>query len=157
MKHKYDQNVHIHFGQQVLDYMKIFSLLYVLRLKELLALPKMIDQLSELFAQVLPPFDHRLMSHDTKFSILAHIEYAHYFLEQSKSPFNLFNFFKKLPIIQKIFHEYLAQAYCETCSLRDWMRVGTATLHQPLKNHCQMVYHLQKPDVAAKLSRLILA
>ena len=28
---------------------------------------------------------------------------------QLKSP--LFNFFKKLPIIQKIIHEYLAQAY----------------------------------------------
>ena len=27
MKHEYDQNVHVHFGQQVLDYMKIFSLL----------------------------------------------------------------------------------------------------------------------------------
>ena len=27
MKHEYDQNVHIHFGQQVLDYMKLFSLL----------------------------------------------------------------------------------------------------------------------------------
>ena len=35
--------------------------------------------------------------------------YVHYFLEQLKSP--LFKFFKKLPIIQKIIHEYLAQAY----------------------------------------------
>ena len=47
---------------------------------------------------MLPTFDHRLMSHDIKFSILAHIVNAHYFLEQSKSP--LLNFFKKLPIIQ---------------------------------------------------------
>ena len=23
MKHEYDQNVHVHFGQQVLDYMQI--------------------------------------------------------------------------------------------------------------------------------------
>ena len=43
MKHEYDQNVHVYFGQRVLVYMQIFSLLYVLRLKELLALPKMID------------------------------------------------------------------------------------------------------------------
>ena len=43
MKHEYDQDVHVHFGQQVLDHMKIFSLLQVLRLKELLALPRMID------------------------------------------------------------------------------------------------------------------
>ena len=27
MKHEYDQNVHVHFGQQVLDYMQIFSFL----------------------------------------------------------------------------------------------------------------------------------
>ena len=27
MKHEYDQNVHVHFDQQVLDYMQIFSLL----------------------------------------------------------------------------------------------------------------------------------
>ena len=40
MKHEYDQNVHVYFGQRVLDYMQIFSLLYVLRLKEL---PKVID------------------------------------------------------------------------------------------------------------------
>ena len=32
--------------------------------------------------------------------------YVHYFLEQLKSPL-----FKKLPIIQKIIHGYLAQAY----------------------------------------------
>ena len=27
MKHEYDQNVRVHFGQQVLDYMQIFSFL----------------------------------------------------------------------------------------------------------------------------------
>ena len=27
MKYEYDQNVHVHFDQQVLDYMQIFSLL----------------------------------------------------------------------------------------------------------------------------------
>ena len=27
MKHEYDQNVHVHFGQRVLGYMKVFSLL----------------------------------------------------------------------------------------------------------------------------------
>ena len=71
MKHDYDQNVHVHFSQQVLDHMKIFSLLQDLRLKEVLALPKMIGD--ELFThdQVLPPFGHRLKSHDTKFSILS--------------------------------------------------------------------------------------
>ena len=26
MKYEYDQNVHAHFGQQLLEYMKIFSL-----------------------------------------------------------------------------------------------------------------------------------
>ena len=29
------------------------------------------DRLSELFANMLPPFDHRIMSHDTKFSFLS--------------------------------------------------------------------------------------
>ena len=42
------------------------------RLEELLALPKVIEEwLSGLFAPVLPPFDHRLMSHGTKFSMLS--------------------------------------------------------------------------------------
>ena len=63
---------------------------------------------------MLPPFDHRLMSHDTKFSILSthskkyspiSILSTHcvctLLFEQLKSP--LFNFFKKLPIIQKLF------------------------------------------------------
>ena len=27
MKHEYDQNLHVHFAQQVLDYMQIFSFL----------------------------------------------------------------------------------------------------------------------------------
>ena len=40
MKHEYDQNVHVHFGQQVLDYMQFFV---SSEAKELLALPKMID------------------------------------------------------------------------------------------------------------------
>ena len=47
MKHEYDQNVHVHFGQQVLDSrdMQIFSLLQVMRLiiKEILVLPKVIN------------------------------------------------------------------------------------------------------------------
>ena len=46
---------------------------------------------------------------NTSFLIKAHPAYAQYFLEQLKSP--LFNFFEKLPIIQKIIPEYLAQAY----------------------------------------------
>ena len=43
------------------------------------------------------------------FLIKAYPAHAQYFLEQLKSP--LFNFFKKLPIIQNIIPEYLAQAY----------------------------------------------
>ena len=43
MEHEYDQNIHVYFGQQMLDYVQIFSFLQVLRFKELLALPKVID------------------------------------------------------------------------------------------------------------------
>ena len=43
------------------------------------------------------------------FLFQAHPAYAQYFFQQLKSP--LFNFLKKLPIIQKLIPEYLAQAY----------------------------------------------
>ena len=42
------------------------------------------------------------------FLFKAHPVHVQYLIEQLKSP--LFNFFKKLPIIQKIIPEYLAQA-----------------------------------------------
>ena len=40
MKHEYDQNIHTHFGQQVLDY---FLFIVSSEAKGTFALPKMID------------------------------------------------------------------------------------------------------------------